>query len=275
MYCALRGNERVFADFADRKDTYCCPACGKKVFLKRGGIKTAHFAHHKDCLCSDSWNYEMSKWHKDWQNLFPKGNREVTLSLTLNYYYYKCSSYEYKFAEDEYDFEDPYWIEPISHDEKHNIKLTHRADVLACGYVIEFQHSPISRREFNERNWFYQACGYKIIWIFDMREKLENGSIDCYNEWHRGKSRGGAYSWERASSFLSDYSPQKNKNIIVFFQFSDDEPDEIIMERLVWAIWDDDIEKSNFKRFYTRYSSYDATNGKKFFWQIKNKTLAA
>ena len=48
------------------------------------------------------------------------------------------------------------------------------ADVLINGYVIEFQHSPISRDEIKERNEFYTNCGYKVIWVFDANDKIKN-----------------------------------------------------------------------------------------------------
>ena len=40
-------------------------------------------------------------------------------------------------------------------------------DILMGGYVIEFQHSPISAGEFELRNKFYTRAGYKAIWVFD------------------------------------------------------------------------------------------------------------
>ena len=51
---------------------------------------------------------------------------------------------------------------------------------MACGYVIEFQHSPITAEEFNVRNQFYLTYGKKVIWIFDLSEEFEDGRIDCY-----------------------------------------------------------------------------------------------
>lgn len=80
----------------------------------------------------------MSEWHKQWQAVFPIRNREVSLP-----------------------FEKP----------------CHRADILAYGYVIEFQHSPLSMREFHERNEFYTSIGKKVIWVFDVHDKYENGSF--------------------------------------------------------------------------------------------------
>lgn len=44
-------------------------------------------------------------------------------------------------------------------------------------YVIEFQHSPISAEEFDERNKFYTSIGKKVVWIFDVQEKYETGRL--------------------------------------------------------------------------------------------------
>lgn len=74
----------------------------------------------------------MSDWHYDWQNQFPVDNQEVVFKL----------------------------------DNK-----IHRADVFINDTVLEFQHSPISEDEFNDRNSFYNNLGYKVVWIFDAVEK--------------------------------------------------------------------------------------------------------
>ena len=55
--------------------------------------------------CTDNWHYDMSEWHSQWQAQFPIGNREVVVE---------------------------------------HLGKKHRADVMACGYVIEFQHCFIS-----------------------------------------------------------------------------------------------------------------------------------
>lgn len=53
--------------------------------------------------------------------------------------------------------------------------VTHRADILKDNYVIEFQHSPISYDNFNNRNSFYTSLGYKVIWVFDATEWWYSG----------------------------------------------------------------------------------------------------
>lgn len=182
--------------------------------------------------CDDNWHYDMSEWHLEWQKQFPKNNREVVM---------------------EYNGE------------------KHRADVLACGYVIEFQHSPITAEEFNERNRFYLSCGKKVIWIFDVIDEFENGLIECYDEWHRNKDNGGKFRWKYSKRFLQNFLPQRDKNIIVFFQIVEADytnKEDGYMERIIWAI--DEYETSSFKHFFTSY--YPGNSFELLEW-IKDRKL--
>ncbi|MCI6582540.1 MAG: hypothetical protein MSH15_11270 [Oscillospiraceae bacterium] len=134
----INGNE-VSIDKSDDNVQYYCPICKSKLKqrAKKSENIAAHFAHISKSNC-DTFTHDMSEWHKNWQSIFPLKNREVSLP-----------------------FDNP----------------CHRADVLAYGYVIEFQHSPISSEEFNVRNNFYTSIGKKVIWIFDLSEKYDNGLI--------------------------------------------------------------------------------------------------
>lgn len=165
--------------------------------------------------CDDAWNYDMSAWHSEWQRQFPKRNQEIVVEFN---------------------------------GEKH------RADVMACGYVIEFQHSPITADEFNKRNQFYLSIGKKVIWIFDLSNEFKNGRINCYEEWSGNNDNGGKFKWSYSKRFLQSYLPQDNNDIFVFFQFfksKHTDRDEMYIERVIWAIEEDGY--SNFKRFFTSY----------------------
>lgn len=126
---------RISAENAYKDIDYYCPVCGEKVRLRRGSINAPHFAHIPGHDCTDTWHYDMSEWHLEMQNKFDEKYREVVVT--------------------------------------HN-GITHRADILKDGVVIEFQHSPISEDEIRERNEFYCAAGYKVAWVFDVRDKKEN-----------------------------------------------------------------------------------------------------
>lgn len=138
-YALDENGKTVHISETHNKNNYYCLSCNEKLILKKGEINAHHFAHIAGSQCSDNWNYDMSEWHEEWQNRFPKENREVVLA---------------------------------SNGEKH------RADVLIDNTVIEFQHSSLSSHEFERRNDFYLSLGYNIIWIFDVADLYESGAIE-------------------------------------------------------------------------------------------------
>lgn len=214
QYAVNCEGKRVHAAVANKNEEYFCPTCGQKVIPRQGQCNVAHFAHKS--ACSDSWHYEMSEWHSQWQAQFPKGNREVVVE---------------------------------------HLGEQHRADVMACGYVIEFQHSPITSEEFDERNAFYRSFGKKVVWIFDFVNEYDEGKIEWYDDWGNGNDRGGKFKWKYPKDFLHNFIPQKSKDIIVFFQLvREDHADKECnyIERVVWAIEESGL--SVFKRFYTSYN---------------------
>lgn len=137
--------QRIHATDAEKECEYFCPICGGGVIPRQGEVNAWHFAHQSSCV--DDWKYDMSEWHRAWQERFPKDAREIVV--------------EYKGE-------------------------CHRADILIGRYVIEFQHSPISAGKFEERNSFYTKAGYKVIWVFDETDAFENeyisGSADDNNK---------------------------------------------------------------------------------------------
>ena len=126
----------VMIEEAVQAGEYFCPLCGGALIVKAKSSEavSAHFAHKSRREC-DSWHYDMSEWHREWQNYFPKECQEV----------------------------------PVQKD-----GVKHRADVLINNTVIEFQHSPIKAEEIAERNRFYTECGYKMVWVFDAEGKIKN-----------------------------------------------------------------------------------------------------
>lgn len=102
-----------------------CPICGSELVANCGRLKVHHWAHKAVRNC-DSWSENETEWHRNWKNNFPEEWQEV---------YHK--------AED---------------------GQIHIADVKTeQEWVVEFQHSPISNMEQQERSEFYP----KLIWIVD------------------------------------------------------------------------------------------------------------
>lgn len=107
-----------------------CPVCRQEVIARCGTTRRWHWAHQKNCQCSDQWWENETDWHRHWKEEFPKNWREVVL-------------------QDEATGE------------------IHRADVKLqnSGLVLEFQHSNIEPQEFQSRVDFYQ----NLVWIVDAR----------------------------------------------------------------------------------------------------------
>lgn len=193
MFIALDVNGiRTDIEEANVSEEYFCPICNHKLIQKRGDVRLHHFAHEHgtitDGLC-DGWHYDMSEWHREWQNCFAPEFQEVVV-------------------------------------EKDGIK--HRADVLLMKKtVVEFQHSSISREEFNARNEFYISCGYQVVWLFDFRDRSKEKQI-CEDYFREYK-----YNWKWPLHVFDDYDPEKSK-VQLYFQLGDVEGDSYGIEHIVW-----------------------------------------
>ena len=229
MFYALDSDGmRVDADGANRDEKYTCPICSKTVILKQGQVNIAHFAHESN-ECDDYWNYDMSEWHKRMQNYFPKESQEVVVSYRGR---------------------------------------KHRADVLIGDIVLEFQFSPITASEFEDRNKFFKNAGYRLAWIFNLSH-ISDDSL------YRSDEKECMMIWKHPMRIFanSDYLGENNKKFALWFAFSDyDEFDEIdfdYMYRVVWAIKDEDGCYS-MRRFYTSdysicFTPDSVINPKEFF----------
>ncbi|MBQ8921746.1 MAG: UvrD-helicase domain-containing protein [Oscillospiraceae bacterium] len=178
MYIALdKEQKRISISDAVQGDTFFCPVCLEKMFVKSGTERARHFSHYPNCECNDSWNgqYDMSDWHYGWQNQFPPENQEVVV---------QCDD------------------------------IRHRADVLTDRTVVEFQHSPLSSGKFNDRNVFYHGnIGYKVVWLYDMREDYEQELIT--------ESAVNQFAWSKPRSTFRKYNLRAGE-IDLFFQIADE-----------------------------------------------------
>ena len=178
MFIALdKEQKRISIKDAVQDDAFFCPVCLEKMFVKAGTKRARHFSHFPNCECNDSWNgqYDMSDWHYEWQNQFPAENQEVVV---------QCDD------------------------------VRHRADVITDRTVLEFQHSPLSSGKFNDRNVFYHGnIGYKIVWLYDMRDDHEQGLII--------ESAADQFTWSKPRSTFRKYNLRSGE-IDLFFQIADE-----------------------------------------------------
>lgn len=207
--------DRVHISYAKPGDKYHCPLCNQELIQRRGEINIHHFAHRKNSSNScDEWYYDpMTEWHSNWQNMFPVDTREVVV--------------EYGGKK-------------------------HRADVLINGTVVEFQHSRLSSDEFNARNRFYTAAGYRVVWLFDMIDDYK-GRIR--QEWYNENKYNWKYHWHTFDGFV----PEDHNNVLVYFQLINDEVNG--KHRIEHVVKMED----NNRTFYTdKNEKYDANDFVRF-----------
>ena len=140
LYANDRNLNKVHIDETNSKEEYTCHHCGALLITKKGDIRVHHFAHSSGHLCTETWKSkrEIGEWHNNWQEFYPRDNQEVYLNLG---------------------------------------EVRHRADVIVGKTVVEFQHSILSKNEFDERNNFYSNLGYRVMWLFDVQELVEKTII--------------------------------------------------------------------------------------------------
>lgn len=131
------GNRIYIDEVIGNNEQYYCPACGAELILKRGNIKTHHFAH-KSLIDCDTFNHDMSEWHLNWQETFPKENREVVIKMDIPENVYRDNIY-YLMGETLEEYNDFTLREERGELKTFHIK--HRADVCVNNYVIEHAYS--------------------------------------------------------------------------------------------------------------------------------------
>lgn len=186
----------IWIEDAIKGNKYFCPKCNSELIVKEGSINIKHFAH-KSLKDCDSWGSEMSKWHLDWQKRFPIECREVVINVG---------------------------------------DKTHRADVCIGRYVIEFQNSPLSCAEFDERTKFYTDAGYKVIWIFNFKEKYDR----CLIHKSYGK-REDLFIWEHSVKTFTNLDLYRKDVLLYFELFEDNDKYEPALHHIIWSpILDDE-----------------------------------
>ena len=203
LFALDRNCNRIHIDATVKGEDYFCPCCESRLVLKKGTERIHHFAHPANSFCMDSWHYDMTEWHFDWQNKFPKECQEIV---------------------------------------KEKDGQKHRADVLIEKekVVFEFQHSQLSPYEFGERNAFYNALGYKVIWVFDVEDQYRNAQIENYNT--------NKWSWKWSKDTFNNFEAKDNRNTI-YLQLENDEP------FLIKVIWN--APNKGMSRFVTDGNDYD------------------
>ena len=201
LFAVDYNDNRIHIDETHSNQEYYCPYCGAPLTTKKGEIRQHHFAHKQNHLCLDTWernhSYDISPWHNEWQSLFPKENQEVKLSLG---------------------------------------DTKHRADVMIDRTVIEFQHSIMPVKAFDDRNNFYFNLGNKVIWLFDLSDLFEEQLF--YKEVNERLE----FYWRNPKKAFNNYDIQSGC-IDLFFQLKAE--DDACIVRVI------DVSPDGFECFKT------------------------
>lgn len=205
LFALDKNGQRVHINSAKRNEHYFCPCCGSEMVMRLGDVRSHHFSHRIEDFCKDSWHYDMTEWHYNWQSRFNVECQEVVKEFN---------------------------------GEKH------RADVLIeeSKVVFEFQHSPLSPEEFEERNNFYNKLGYKVIWVFDVEEQYENEMLENYQS--------NLWSWKRPRRTFNFFN-YRNNNVILFLELSNENE---YLVKVTWCTNDNGLSK-----FATDGNEYDGS----------------
>ena len=191
----------------------CC-LCGDEMISKCGEFVRWHWAHKARLTC-DPWQESETDWHRRWKDAFPLKCQEV-----------------------------------VHVDSKTQEK--HIADVKTDnGFVVEVQHSPISKEEVKSRENFYKD----MIWLVDARDFSGwftlgmSSSLVCCSPMLYG------IEWKGRSKLLDKWS---ESHVHVYFDTLnsatevDDEDGRLwflpsstivpVQQRVLWRLFDFDVE---------------------------------
>jgi competence protein CoiA len=169
---------------ASPKENAICPICNKEVIAKCGEINIWHWCHKSIADC-DSFAEPEGEWHLKWKSYFPEECQEVIIT-----------------EEDLLEGENP-----IKEHSTHDIDTKHRADIRTKNkLVIELQNSPISIKDIQEREEFYE----KMIWILNGETLGKN--ISFYKKHFGWNTR----TWKLATKriFIDE-----GKDFLIFLNF--------------------------------------------------------
>jgi hypothetical protein len=152
-----------------KSNEYYCNRCDNILFYVSGNESNcSYFRHKKDnsCIYYHNQKYEdnfeeniMSKFHRNWQEIFPNENIEYKIEKNNKKHYADIYIKQYK----------PFNICDIFQENKNKL-------------VIEIQYSSISYYTLNERDKHYKNDETNLLWIFDIKDKCEIEKIILFCE---------------------------------------------------------------------------------------------
>lgn len=158
-----------------------CPQCGSEVIAKCGSQKVWHWAH--TALDCDHWTEPESLWHKNWKEIVPRENREITIGahradirlnsgLVIELQNSSISASEIREREDFYD--NMIWI-------FNGTKFTKNCILAECSKIRP--EKPRYRSTGTTFDIFSQMDGYlRLINFASEQDRSVASAIDHYRE---------------------------------------------------------------------------------------------
>ena len=203
MYTAINAiGEIIGINNAIRGREYFCAACGSRLIMKCGDVVQHHFAHESSYVCDPWYSDNKGPWHRAIQSLFADHAQEYVIRSD--------------------DDPDRYHIADVC------LRRSGKANI-----IFEFQQSPISKSEFEERSDFYIHNGRNIVngkpinnimyWIFFYADK--NTIYERYRSAERKEcvySEGRRqYQWDHRCKQFEDLDFKNTDNPTVIFDLGD------------------------------------------------------
>jgi hypothetical protein len=91
-----------------------------------------------------------------------------------------------------------------------------RADIVEGAYVVEIQHSPITKEEVDQRNQDYELHDKKVMWVIDGTSLSVNGNVlTIDSHWKHSSLLGCEFIFINVGEYVYKVIPQKIKSLTV------------------------------------------------------------
>lgn len=236
MFVAIRddNNEPITSAEADRlhrRVKFKCPLCGNEMSIRHREVGPVYFAHSKKTEC-DTFTHDITSWHYEWMQKFPKETYEKPLTMRITNWEYEEAGRKYGFSK--YPVMDTETFRK-SHPEK-MMTISHIPDILIGNTVVEIQgNKPIAPAEFVERNWFFNTCGKKVVWIVDVEAIYDRRQMRKVGKFSDVKYR---YEWMSPIRMFNEFYPQPTRNqgnVQVYLQIKGRHGGEGELIHLLWV----------------------------------------
>ena len=221
----------------NREEKYFCPGCGKEVIIKK--IGDTHFFSHK-AYSSCKYDEEDAKWVKEWEKNFDP----ESINKEVSYTFKKITPYAERLgfqADKEYRY---------------------TANAIIGKTVLVLCGCPIANKEFLRQNYLFNAAGYGVVWVVNMRGFCLDGKISVQKEY---KEKGNTmYRIETSvNMFTGSYLPSKKNP--VYFEMEHglwerytsiwnkerifDKTGKPFLTKIIWSERDDNERCKKFRKF--------------------------